>query len=484
MLKIKKYNKKIANVGVAPLGDPQTKNISNKCIANAVGANDPVRPHLQELTIKTPKAYSNLISNLQPLTSKTGITLIALIITIIVMLILVGVTISVTLNGGLFEKAKTATIQTEEEKILEEMLAMAEITDEGKFDYNTIINKIKSNHPEYTIEYTYPNATITGKLGTYKYIVSENEIRKGIKKIPTVDDEFEKYILGQQKTGRPLMEIVDEDSGIFIDDPLTNDVDETETLGVESLNISYGLNEEDMKLFMYVKYDDKAYKIVINLSIVNDDISIENTERLELVYVPKGNEGREIADGWTILYDNGATVEAVSPTAMGELRLGYSEGAIGIEQKTTEVIESYNNAISTINEYCYSLKDLPEHSKVRSVGGSSETNEYYNKIPSEWKTGEYNGKVKLGDMLYEQDIVRMSYWGKNNVGGRYWVASRYSSADPSNNDSVAFGVGSVEESGLYSLTCLFALTTDKCDWDQSTGSMSVRPIITVNNIES
>ena len=85
MLKIKKYNKKIANVGVAPLGDPQTKNISNKCIANAVGADDPVRPHFEEHTPnkKSSKAYSNLISNLQPLTSKTGITLIALIITTI-----------------------------------------------------------------------------------------------------------------------------------------------------------------------------------------------------------------------------------------------------------------------------------------------------------------------------------------------------------------------------------------------------------------
>ena len=35
-----------------------------------------------------------------------GITLIALIITIIVMLILVGVTVTTAINGGLFKKAK------------------------------------------------------------------------------------------------------------------------------------------------------------------------------------------------------------------------------------------------------------------------------------------------------------------------------------------------------------------------------------------
>ena len=41
------------------------------------------------------------------------ITLIALIITIIVMLILVAVTINVALNGGLFQRAKNASTETQ-----------------------------------------------------------------------------------------------------------------------------------------------------------------------------------------------------------------------------------------------------------------------------------------------------------------------------------------------------------------------------------
>ena len=54
-------------------------------------------------------------------TSQKGITLIALIITIIVMLILVGVTINVALNGGLFQKAETATYQTEASLVKEQL---------------------------------------------------------------------------------------------------------------------------------------------------------------------------------------------------------------------------------------------------------------------------------------------------------------------------------------------------------------------------
>ena len=64
-----------------------------------------------------------------------GITLIALVITIIVMLILVGVTISMALNGGLFGYAKKAARDTESQKQLEQELASGAVTIDGvKYD--------------------------------------------------------------------------------------------------------------------------------------------------------------------------------------------------------------------------------------------------------------------------------------------------------------------------------------------------------------
>ena len=45
--------------------------------------------------------------------SSKGITLIALVITIIVMLILVGVTIAIVIEGGLFTEARRAATGTE-----------------------------------------------------------------------------------------------------------------------------------------------------------------------------------------------------------------------------------------------------------------------------------------------------------------------------------------------------------------------------------
>ena len=47
-------------------------------------------------------------TKIQPLTSKMGITLIAIIITVIIMIILLGVTVTGAINGGLFGITKEA----------------------------------------------------------------------------------------------------------------------------------------------------------------------------------------------------------------------------------------------------------------------------------------------------------------------------------------------------------------------------------------
>ena len=64
--------------------------------------------------------------------NKKGITLIALIITIIVMLILVGVTVTVSINGGLFNTAKDAANNTQEARNAELNLSSGKVTVNGE----------------------------------------------------------------------------------------------------------------------------------------------------------------------------------------------------------------------------------------------------------------------------------------------------------------------------------------------------------------
>lgn len=63
--------------------------------------------------------------------TEKGITLIALVITIIVMLILVGVTITMALNGKLFDYAKDATQRTNTAKEAESELSNGSVSIDG-----------------------------------------------------------------------------------------------------------------------------------------------------------------------------------------------------------------------------------------------------------------------------------------------------------------------------------------------------------------
>lgn len=291
-----------------------------------------------------------------------------------------------------------------------------------------------------------PTGEWSGKNGIYtspkenKYRVKEDGTIEYIGKANGGNNgDLEKYILGADGNGRILIGedgIFDSSNFSFIDDPLTADVNEAETLGVEFLTT--GQNKDATKGFIYAKYDNKAYKITC-------DATTYKSEELEVIYELKGKEGQKTTDEWTILYDNGSTVEAVSPTAMGELRLGYAEETTDSDEQLTQAIESYNSAITTINNYCKSLEGLPTNSGVRSVGAPAETTtaKYSSENSKTWNSA-YNGVGLEGDTNFEQDLVRMAYWGVNSVGTKYWMASRVVNE---NSDNVNFNVNYVNEDG-------------------------------------
>ena len=76
-----------------------------------------------------------------------GITLIALVITIIVMLILVGVSVTVALNGGLFDTAERAADQTENVMDRENKLDSSSVyingQDEEGVDIENYVNNLR-----------------------------------------------------------------------------------------------------------------------------------------------------------------------------------------------------------------------------------------------------------------------------------------------------------------------------------------------------
>ena len=69
--------------------------------------------------------------------------MVALIITIIVMLILVGVTINLAVNGGIFDKAREGVQRTKEEVINDELTASLYVDNKGNIDVYTTYNNAK-----------------------------------------------------------------------------------------------------------------------------------------------------------------------------------------------------------------------------------------------------------------------------------------------------------------------------------------------------
>ena len=81
--------------------------------------------------------------------SQKGITLIALVITIIVMLILVGVTITMAVNGGLFGYAGNAAKGTnnaieDESKLGSGIVNVTGVATDGSKDIDAIVEHYKS----------------------------------------------------------------------------------------------------------------------------------------------------------------------------------------------------------------------------------------------------------------------------------------------------------------------------------------------------
>ena len=156
-----------------------------------------------------------------------GITLMALIVTIVVLLVLATVAISSIKNDGIISKAQDVAnkfnqAQTNEQGILDEYLSYLE-----------------------------------GDSG--------------------VPEELEKYILGSNKTGRLVTEVLDESTGMPKDEEST-----IPNASTEITIMSITANADSTKGLLYMEYKDKIYEVVADLGTYYTEsiryIGVSNSE--------------------------------------------------------------------------------------------------------------------------------------------------------------------------------------------------------------
>ena len=347
-----------------------------------------------------------------------GITLIALIITIIVMIILVGVTISVALNGGLFETTRQAAKDTQIEadrEVLQAGVAGAMVSDTG------ITNEsLTSNLPEgWEVGIIEPYTVIS--LNKNQFLVTSNG---EIEYKELVEDDLTR--LQEYFLGKNLIDVV-VDTGFneFIDNDIIPDAS-------TSIQFKAALPYDEIGALI-IQYNSKIYMVAISMK----DTQIKS---VELMYEQNGKEGKTVLysyDGakenekeWLVLYDDGEYLEIVSPEIMGSLTLGANDENAKGTTDTEKALDSYNNAITRINNYCASLITNENKVSVRSLGSNpynpnSENSTKYTTDSNMFKNYYTQYTIESGDINCIYDLS--AQFGLNKVplfNEECWLASR------------------------------------------------------------
>ena len=358
-----------------------------------------------------------------------GVTLIALVVTIVVLIILSGVTISTLIgNNGVITKAKEAKNKTEVAGEIEKItLAMVGSIDEN---YNFDEEKLRK---ELEKDFEYRHDSYISKRTKREYkITEEGKVRE----TNYEEDLLERGMLGKEKNGRPLGDLINADLTLKKND-IIPDMD-TRMQFIRH----YGENKET---YAFIKYNGNLYEIkCIENENKKNDLD-QTTQHVKHIYTPKGIEGTKVrysASGlekdmkeWLVLYDYGNEIEIVpKELSSNKVRIGFnSSGDI------SNSIFAYNNVENILNRECEKLITNPNKISVRSIGSNPKHPDFSNskKVESELLY-EYNGKIKDTDHNIIYDSARLDFFNENNYLEDYWLASRVTDRNKEKEKDIGF----------------------------------------------
>ena len=371
------------------------------------------------------------------------------------MLILVGVTITVALNGGLFNTAKSAATNTMVEAEREQLLsavATAYDTETGtinksKLESNlgTGWNVVGNEGGPYTVTSPKGNEFTVNANGTIDYIGKE-EKEEDID--PSTLSDLEKYILGANGKGRDLSQIMDLDSLTFKQDP-------ADTNSEIYKDVKFAAYMDEGSPDMQIRYGRDVYKFTYEQKTESEINTVKKS--LTKISTPEGNLGKYVTyqgKSWIVLYDDADKVELISAEALGEVTLGYEdagaktnvtvtdENSLTSEEQFKRGAWSYNNVITTLTEACKA--EIGISANIRNVGGPAEetttekvtfegvknsgftpSTDLAEKTLTKLKTNIES--VKQGDENYKNDYDQMKALGiiVTDTPKDYWLASRF-----------------------------------------------------------
>ena len=156
--------------------------------------------------------------------------------------------------------------------------------------------------------------------------------------------------------------------------------------------------------------------------------NVNELEAGDYVYYTDGKGTRRTC---VVLYDSSSSygVEIITMENVENVNLGNGTTGTTASSKDSTLfntsMNSYNNAIKTLNDAAASYNNGTYSSRARCVG-SVPNNPSYDAagMHSTQFGSSYDGKLKDGDTNYETDWNQMSMLDIQNIGEAYWLASR------------------------------------------------------------
>lgn len=256
---------------------------------------------------------------------------------------------------------------------------------------------------------------------------------------------------------------------------------ETKTSTANSYNYTYEDLTDGTTYYLRVIVTDRAGNTKTGIAIRQDTESSNTVEKIlkegdYVYYYDKNNTRRECV----VLYDARSEygVQIITMKAVEDVELGNGTGDSSSTTDFNTAMNSYNNAISTLNERAEAYLDTKEYaSDARCVGSVPNNKEaqsgYFTSSYSYME--DYNGQLRDEDDNYLTDYDKMEDLGIINIKENYWLASRR--VDPSSTYS-PFYVRDVHTSIGANTLFTFYNSGSVRSFSHSRG---LRPIFTLNS---
>ena len=337
-----------------------------------------------------------------------GITLIALVITIIVLLILAGVSIA-TLTGenGILTRANDAKEQTEKASVKEQ--AQLDIA-------NWIAEKLENGE----------DSTVNTPEKVQEILEAANQNNEN------------KYYKGFTETGITTPSGYEVSYEELYITSLSGE--ETSKTAGEVLKVNPD-GEEAKDKSPYVMYNNMLCRVLYN----------DETHGLQIITADNG-----VVPSVTLGYgDDKVTVNDF-----------FYDGSLTLSDNFKKAATSYNNVVNNLNERASEYMDEKGIAKdARSLGSiatlengkfQEDTSGMYTGTYDYLETYSWNGKFKVADTNYKEDVDQLKALGLNATSGYTWLASRNVGSGSSNSNFVVRYVRTSGSLRNYSLCDVYS----------------------------